>query len=524
MKKVMRLVRMQLWAVLGDMLSIGTNRKKKKPKVLYAGVALFIVMMSMISFFYCFMIGSGLKRFDSIDILPTMMMSVTCMIILLTTVLKVKGTIFGFRDYDMVMTLPIKTSGIVASRLIILYALNMSFVIMVMVPMTIAYGILAKPAAMFYVINMIAMLFMPLVPIVIASFLGTFIAYVASKFRYSNVLNIIFSVGLLVAIVVLPSMMKNTGSEMVDMSKALTGQVNSIYPLSKMYTKAVIDYDITAFLTFLAVSVIAFLLYTLLVQKVFKKINTIIMTGRSSVNYKMGELKTSSPLKALYIKELKRYFSSPLYVLNTGFGIVMLTFVAIAGIFVDLNEILGGPQATSALLNSGPIFLSFCIIMSCTTMASMSLEGKSLWIIKSLPVSPKTIYLSKIAVNLTIISPAVFDAILIGIVLKMGLLQTLFMVLVTIVCAVFISCYGLVINLLLPNFNWTTEAIVIKQSAASMVTIFTGFLVIGIQFLLLFFLPNATLGYLSYILVMVIIDAVLYRVLMSYGNKRFASL
>ena len=400
----------------------------------------------------------------------------------------------------------------------------MSFVIIVMLPMTIAYGILAKPTAMFYVINIIAMLFMPMVPIVIASFLGTLIAYAASKFRYSNVLNIIFSVGLLAAFVGLSFTMKDTGREMVDMSMALTGQVNSIYPLAEMYTKAVVESDITAFLTFLAISVIAFLLYTLLVQKVFKKMNTIIMTGRSRVNYKMGELKTSSPLKALYIKELKRYFSSPLYVLNTGFGIVMLTLAAFAGIFVDLRKVLGGPQATDALLNSGPLFLSFCIIMSCTTMASMSLEGKNLWIIKSLPVPPKTIYLSKIAVNLTIISPAVFDAILIGIVLKMGFLQTLFMVLVTMVCAVFISCYGLVINLLLPNFNWTTEVVVIKQSAASLVTIFSGFLVIGLQFLLLFFLPNATLGYLSYILVMVIIDFVLYRILMSYGKKRFASL
>jgi len=523
MKKVMRLVWMQLWAVLADMLSIGNNRKKK-PKVLYVGVAFFVVMMSAISFFYCFMIGNGLKMYDSIDILPAMMMSVTCMIVLLTTVFKVKGTIFGFRDYDMVMSLPIKTSGIVASRLIILYALNMSFVIMVMVPMTIAYGILAKPAAIFYVINIIAMLFMPMVPIVIASFLGTLIAYAASKFRYSNVLNIIFSVGLLAAFVGLSFTMKDTGQEMVDMSRALTGQVNSIYPLAELYTKAVIDSDITAFLTFLAISVIAFLLYTLLVQKVFKKMNTAIMTGRTRVNYKMGKLKISSPLKALYIKELKRYFSSPLYVMNTGIGVVMLTLAAIAGFFVDLDKVLGGPQASAAMANSGPLFLSFCIIMTCTTMASMSLEGKSLWIIKSLPVSPMTIYLSKIAVNLTIISPAVLDAILIGIVLKMGFLQTLFMVLVTIVSAVFISCYGLVINLLLPNFNWTTEVIVIKQSSATIITMFSGFLVIGLQFLLLLLMPNAVLGYLSYIMIVVIIDIILYRILMSYGKKRFASL
>jgi len=76
-------------------------------------------------------------------------------------------------------------------------------------------------------------------------------------------------------------------------------------------------------------------------------------------------------------------------------------------------------------------------------------------------------------------------------------------------------------NLLLPNFNWTTEVLVIKQSAASMITIFTGIGVVGIQFLFLLFLPSATIAYLSYCLLIVIIDIVLYRILMTYGKKKF---
>jgi ABC-2 type transport system permease protein len=523
MKKVMRLVSVQLWAVLGDMLSIGNNRKRK-PKLLYAGVLIFLLLMSGISFFYSLMIGSGLKMFGSLEILPAMMMSITCIMVLMTTVLKVKGTIFGFRDYDLVMSLPVSTSSIVASRLIILYALNMAFVIIVVLPMTIAYGILAQPNSLFYVMSFIAMFFLPLVPIVIASFLGTIIAYAASKFRYSNILNIIFSMGLLGAIVAMSFTMSDSGQELVDMSKALTGQVNSMYPLATMYTEAVVHTDIGAFALFLAISILAFLLYTLIVQKIFKKMNTAIMTGRNRVNYKMGELKIASPLKALYVKELKRYFSSPLYVLNTGIGIVFLTFGAIAIIFVDLDKLLGDPQAAASLMKSGPMFVSFCVIMSCTTMASISLEGKNLWIIKSIPVAPKTIYLAKVAVNLTVIAPAILDAIIIGMILKIGFLQTLFMVLVAIACAFFTSFFGLIMNLLLPNFNWTTEALVIKQSAASMIAIFTGIGVVGIQFLFLLILPSATIAYLSYCLLIAIIDIVLYRILMTYGKRRFYTL
>ena len=193
-------------------------------------------------------------------------------------------------------------------------------------------------------------------------------------------------------------------------------------------------------------------------------------------------------------------------------------------IFVDLDSILGDATAKASIVRSSPIFVSFCVIMCCTTMASISLEGKNLWILKSLPVTPKAIYLSKIAVNLTIISPALFDAVIIGIILNMGFLQTLLMLLVVIVCAVFISIYGLLVNLLLPNFNWTSETLVIKQSAAAMIAIFTGMAVVGVQFLFVSVLPSATIAYLSYIVLVVILDAILYRILMSYGRKRFAGL
>ena len=114
------------------------------------------------------------------------------------------------------------------------------------------------------------------------------------------------------------------------MTKALSDQVNSIYPLSSFYTKAVCDADFLALSIFLGISLLSFLLYSLMIGKVFKKINSSLMAGSYRVNYQMGELKQSSPLKALYKKELKRYFSSALYVLNTGFGIVPIDFLSIA--------------------------------------------------------------------------------------------------------------------------------------------------------------------------------------------------
>ncbi|MDF2906239.1 MAG: putative rane protein [Herbinix sp.] len=523
MKKVLRLVRVQLWAVLGDMLSVG-NLKKKKPKALYVGIGFFVILMSAISFIYSLMIGSGLMMFDSLELLPPMMMSVACIILLVTTILQVKGTIFGFKDYDMVMALPISTGGIVASRLIILYSINMIFVTMLMLPMLLAYGMLAQPPILFYAFGIVAMLFVPLVPIVIASIIGTVIAYVASKFRRNNLLSIILIMGFLAVFMAMSFSIEDNGEKLVDMSRTLTAQVYDLYPLAKLYTMAVVEQDVLSFGLFLGVSALAFIAYTILVKAIFKKMNTAIMTGSARSNYKLGRLKTASPMKALYRKELKRYFSSTLYVTNTAFGIVMLTLASVALFFVEPQKLLGEEMPVNMIAGIGPAIISFCVMMCCTTMSSISLEGKNLWIIKSMPVEPKTVYLAKIYVNLTVLSPAVIDAVILGIALKADLLTIILMVLITVVCSVFISFYGLLMNLLLPNFNWSNETVVIKQGAAAMVTIFSSIGIVAIQFVLMVIIPNMTIAYLGYILVMIAIDAGLYAIILSYGKKRYAAL
>jgi hypothetical protein len=522
MYKVMRLVRVQLWAVLSDMLSIGKNRSKK-PKMLFAGILFFTLVMSSVAFIYCAMIGTGLKMYNSLDLLPALIMAVTSFVILITTIFKVKGTIFGFRDYDMVMSLPVSTGLIAISRLVILYALNFLFVIIMMIPMMAVYGILARPSFLFYIIGFITMLIVPLGPIVIASLIGTLIAYISSKFKRSNLLNLIISIAFFAAIVGSSFTFNEDGQKLLNITKMLTNRINQIYPLALLYRKALVDYDILALLLFVGISVLAFALYTILFHKVFKRMNTLMMTGAARTNYKLGELKTSSPLKSLYIKELKRYFSSTLYVLNTGFGIVMLTLGAIALIFVDLDKLLKASGSSEAMANYIPVYVIFCTLFTCTTMVSISLEGKNVWIMKSLPVLPKTVFLSKIAVNLTILSPAILDAILIGIILKMDPLQVFSMLLVVMACGIFISLYGLVINLLLPNFNWTAEVTVIKQSAATMITVFSGMGYAAVLFVFIAAIQSAVLAYLGFFLLTVVLDVILYRIIVTYGYKRFYS-
>lgn len=536
MKKVISLVRIQIAAVLTDMLALGNSRNKKSKAVGYGRLSIFIILMSFVSFLYCTMIAGGLKMFDSLELLLPLMMAVTSTVSLMTTIFKVKGTIFGFRDYDLVMSLPVSTREIVASRVSLLYVVNMVFTAIIMIPAMVVYGLMADPSILFFINSIISLFFIPMVPIILASILGTVIAYAASRFRHTNLLNILFSIMIFVGIMVFSLGMGDSGQELVNFSRTMTQKVNTMYPLAGLYTNAVIRKDMVSLLGFIGISLLAFFLYSFLIGRCFKWMNSKMLVGASRTKFVMGDLKACSPFSALYHKEIKRFFATPVYMLNTGFGVVLLTIGTIVLIFMksplaelfhlklDMKQMLASPQFGEAFGGYGPLMVSFFIYMSSTTMASISLEGKNLWILKSLPVPAKTIFLAKIAVNLTILAPVLLDVILIGMVLQVPFYQGIVLLLTVVVCAFFVSIFGLLINLRFPNFNWTSETIAVKQSAASVVCVFTGMGVIALQYLLLFLQLDITLTYLVYIGIMGIADAVLYRILLSYGSKRFCEL
>lgn len=523
MKKIIRLFSVQVWALLGNMFSLGSSRRKK-PKVLYAAVVVFVISLSALAFLYCYAIGKVLLQYDSIAILPPMVMAATSAIVLLTTIFKVKGTVFGFRDYDLIMSMPVSTGSIVASRILLLYGINFVFVFMLMVPMMAAYGILAKPDIMFYLSGTLSLFFVPLVPIILASVLGTLIALVSVRFRRSNLVSILVSMVVLVSILALSFMIGDSSEDMANISMVLTKKVNNTYPLADLYTKAVCNGDIVALAVFFLISLGAFFVFSYIIGKLFRSLNSAAMTGSYRKNFKLKGIKTSTPLKALFVKEIKRYIASPNYVLNTGFGIILLTIGAIALFFVDLETLVDGSLPAGMLAQGGPLLLSFCIVTSCTTMASISLEGRNLWIAKSLPVSAGTIFGSKLLVNLVVTAPAVLDAVLIAFAMRMSFIEGVIMVLVSIVIALFVSLFGLVLNLRLPNFNWTSETMVVKQSAATLITIFGGFAVVGVQVLLLVVIKALVPTYLIYLGIMSMVVLLLYRILMTYGVKRFKEL
>ena len=505
-------------------------KEKRKMILMVVGMAFVGLMLFGAFFVYNIALGMAFQMAGLLDLLPPMMMTAACLFVLFTTIYKASGILFAFKDYDLVMSLPVRTATVVASRVLILYCMDILFVLMVMVPCGVVYAVIASPPAIFHVYYWISLPFIPLLPIVIATALSVLAAAAASRFRGKNTVNLILSIVLCVGAVVAPMFLASGDVDFAALSTSLMQQVTRLYPPAGLFADAVCYQQFFSFAGFLILSLAAFVLFAYLVGLVFKQINTALTSGRIRTNFKLTSLKTSSAFIALYKKELKRYFSSYIYVMNTGIGVILLTLMSVSLFFYDTTQLetaLEIPGFADVLQTIAPLVLAAFMSMTCTTACAISLEGRNLWIVKSLPIDAGVLFKSKIAVNLTILLPAIaVNAVLFGIALKMPLITVLWMFLTPAVYALFISIGGLCVNLAFPNLTWTNEVAVIKQGAAMMIAIFGGLASAIAPIFLTLAIPNGnrslTIGLIT--LAVAAVDVLLWRLLRTWGERVFRTL
>lgn len=103
--------------------------------------------------------------------------------------------------------------------------------------------------------------------------------------------------------------------------------------------------------------------------------------------------------------------------------------------------------------------------MDAVSTPSISLEGKNLWLLKTMPVEPVRILRAKVQLHMLVNVPsAVLSLVLLCVAMRIDWLAALAMVPAVCVFIWLTGLLGLIIGLKRPNLNWTSEQVVIKQS------------------------------------------------------------
>ncbi len=458
--------------------------KRKKTRTIAFAVSMGFVAILVVS--YSFGIGYGLGSLGLADAIPGCAFAIASLMVLFFTLFKVNGTIFAFKGYDMLMALPVPTSAVITSRFLLLYGMNALFSLGIMLPMGIAYCLWVQPQALFYVMWTISIFVTPFIPMTIATVLGTLVSAISSKSRHTNVVGIVLSFVLLFGFM---GASLSTGTlsssqmsveQLASLGSTISQKMDQAYPLTGLFENAIRSYDLAAFLAFLTIPVVWYLLFVKIVSIRYKAINTGLTTQHAASDYKLQRLQVNSPFGALYRKELRRFFSSNSYVLNMGFGAVFLLVASIACFIIGidrLEQLMGMPNMRETAIGVAPFAIAAILGMSCTTCVSISLEGKNLWILQSSPLKPATIYRSKMAVNMTILVPiALLSSLFISLCLTADFLSAVWIFVIPLAYVGLTAVWGIFVNLSVPDFSWESEVTVIKQSMAAMAGIFGGLL------------------------------------------------
>jgi len=532
MHKMWLLLKVQIMDMIGLNRMVKSHKHGKGKLAAWLGLVLLIVLVLPFSVgTYMYLIAYGLNMLGQIALFPAVALGVAFMTTLVTTVYKVNGTLFRFKDYDMVMALPVKESAVVGSRVLMLYMMNILFTLLIMVPAGAIYAWFVRPDARFYIYYILTLLCAPLVPVVIGSFLGALVSQISSRFRGARIIQII----LLLAVTLLPmSLAFFVQGDEVQMQNALTNlggmlssMIQRIYPLAPIYTAAVAKYDVGALLQFLAISLGLFAGFSWLVGVFFKSINTRLNAVHTRRNFVLRAQVSRGAFKALFIRECKRYFASTIYLFNTAIGPIMALIAAIA-------LLIGGTDALSNFARipelgryAAPMLtlvLCFTATMTNVTGSSISLEGKWMWILKSIPQPPMTILHAKLLLNLVVTVPALIVAgALISIAMPMTALDLLAIFTLPSVCAAFVALLGLLFNLKWHRFDWANETSVVKRGAGASIPLLIAMLPIMGAFALVATHPDIPVIWLA-LAVYGMADILLYIALQRRGVKLFEAL
>lgn len=496
--------------------------KKQKRRLLLLLVT--YVLLGVILGGYAGGLSYGLILLGMERVLPSYLPAVLSLLIFFFTAFKAGSILFDTVTYEMLIALPVRPAAIVLSRFLNMYVQNIGMCLIIMLPAAGVYAWFLKPGLWFYFSMILGTFLMPFLPMTAACAIGALATAVSSRIKYRNMINVVLTltltIGFLVLVTAESAALEAEGSilqnaEMLGEIAAMLEQgIGSIYFPAKWFSRAVVDSSTAAFAGFFTISVVPAALFVSLVQRYFKKICEALRAHKAQGNYALQELKGRSQLRALYQKEVKRYFASGIYVMNTLIGYILMVVLAVSILVAGVEEVermLGLPGVMSRFL---PLVLALVSSMGSTTVSSISMEGKQWWLTKSLPLTTAQILDSKILVNLTVALPClVLTDLILMIAVKTTFLGYVWIFVIPFAYLLLFSVLGITINLKMPLFDWESEAVVVKQSGAVFVSMMTGMISTILPMVLVLVLPgrltDVCLGAVTVLVLAV--TAVLYR-------------
>lgn len=455
---------------------------------------------------------------------------------LLSIALGVFGSVFNTyaslylpKDNEFLMSLPIPGRTLVAARTAGVYCMSLMYSAWIWIPVMIAYWVIVPVNVLNIIFPIILTFVIALFVTVLSCILGWIVALISLKAKGKSFLTVFLSLFVLVMYYVICFKVVKSLGEIVNHLDSLGHLVRSwlhyVYLLGMAADGDVLSMILTVGIT---VGISAVCLYVLI-----RTFTRFALAEDKTGNRKkkvVGYGKRSAG-KALLNREFKHFTSLPMWMLNGGLGLLIMPAAAI-GVIIKHDSIrafLSGELGTvpGSIINAVPLFLLSLIAIIIATNSilgcSVSLEGKTLWILQTLPLDPWEILFAKEKMGILLnIFPALFTSAVFCIVFGFDVAEAVLFICATVIFIVLMQDFGLFLNIIHPDFSWTNPTNVIKQSLPVFFCMFGGWIFCGLIALGGYFLCKAAGIYITMLAVIVLIAAltfVLRRFLKTKGAK-----
>ncbi len=488
MKKFFALLKVSVKSML--LSSSGMGRKSRKKAASGAGAMVLIACLGLyLSGFYSFMLMEALSPMH-MEVLVFILMGMGALVGgLMFTAFAVKGVVFGGKDNDLLLSMPVSSTMLMASRVSAIYLENLLFSFFVIGPAGAVCAFMTQSgvghSVLFWARLLIAVLALPLLDTALSVLLGALAAFLSARVSKGALGQNIIMAAFMVAVFWFAFHLNGMIEELAANAAGVKESLSWAAPMLWMADGIMGDWGLL--LAFVACCAVPFALVVFGLGKVYRKAVTAFAARSARNDYKLSAQTASGQRKALLMKEVRRFFGTPMYMWNSGIGLILLLAAGVAALVMrgDLLTFLAMAGEGFPVMPVAAAVMGYCLSMCAIAAPSVSLEGKYLWILREAPMDESSLLWIKTGFELLLTIPCtVIAGVCIAVALGLPLWQGAVLIAFTVVFDVGHAVFGMLMGLCFPKLDAVNDTVVVKQSMAVVLGMFVPIGMIAVCMLL----------------------------------------
>jgi len=404
MRNILNLLKLQI----DNKTDVLKTKSPKKMLLALLKVFVLLIAVSVVSWFIAvriFILGIRINA-ELIGII----LLVTQIISLLFAIAHIINTLYLNKDNEMLICLPVTPNQLFLSKIILIYLKELMVNAMIMIPIFLNLGIMGRFGISFYLALVLFLLVLPILPIVLASFISICIMGIIKFLKKHLLLSIIVTLSFvlvcLVAYIILVSGIMdsfNIATDQLETVKSINMNISEVGKNIFVYYQlglAMTGFKRWTYIILFILACVVLFYITILVIRPFY-FNTAMTSLENNINFKnkKGKFKKRSVFVSLMAKETKSVFRSSSDIFEYFLFTLLMPFIVFT--YDKLLMSITVSQAGVNMIAGSHVMVVGILAMlsNIISSAAISKEGGNFYISKVIPVNYYTQIFAKLTFN-----------------------------------------------------------------------------------------------------------------------------